>query len=68
MADAVVTGDFNRDGNKDFIVANGGTNDLWIYFGKGDGTFNLPRIIPLTKGVTPVYLTTADLRGTECST
>lgn len=64
MANAVVTGDFNKDGNMDFVVANGGTNDLWIYFGKGDGTFQLPRIIPLTKGQTPVYLATADLRKT----
>ena len=47
----------------DFVVANGGTNDLWIYLGKGDGTFELPRIIPLTRGLTPVYLATADLRG-----
>ena len=63
MANAVVTGDFNKDGRMDFIVANGGTNDLWIYFGKGDGTFQLPQVIPLTKGQTPVYMATGDLRG-----
>ncbi len=45
----------------DFVVANGGTNDLWFYAGNGDGTFQLPRIIPLTNGLTPVYLATADL-------
>lgn len=60
---AVVTGDFNKDGHMDYVVANGGTNDLWIYFGNGDGTFRLPRIIPLTKGQAPVYMVTADLRG-----
>ena len=63
IANSVVTGDFNRDGHTDFVVANGGTNDLWIYFGKGDGTFELPRVIPLTRGQTPVYLVAADLRG-----
>ncbi len=47
----------------DFAVANGGTNDLWIYLGNGDGTFQFPTIIPLTMGLTPVYLATADLRG-----
>ncbi|HWG20713.1 MAG TPA: VCBS repeat-containing protein [Terracidiphilus sp.] len=59
---AVVTGDFNRDGHLDFVVANGDGNDLWIYFGKGDGTFELPRIVPLTKGNNPVFLAAADLR------
>lgn len=60
---AVVTGDFNKDGIMDFIVANGQTSDLWLYLGKGDGTFQLPRIIPLTEGLTPIYLATGDLRG-----
>jgi hypothetical protein len=64
IANSVVAGDFNQDGHPDFIVANGATDDLWIYFGKGDGTFDLPQVIPLTKGQTPVYLATADLRGT----
>jgi|HubBroStandDraft_1064217.scaffolds.fasta_scaffold00096_16 hypothetical protein len=63
MANSVAAGDFNRDGHMDFVVANGGTNDLWIYFGKGDGTFELPRVIPLTRGQTPVYILAADLRG-----
>lgn len=60
---AVITGDFNGDGHMDFIVANGLTNDLWLYLGKGDGTFQLPRIIPLSKGLSPVGLATASLRG-----
>ena len=63
IANAVAAGDFNGDGKMDFVVANGGTDDLWIYFGKGDGTFQLPKIVPLTKGVTPVYLAAASLRG-----
>jgi hypothetical protein len=63
IPNSVVNGDFNRDGHMDFVVANGGTDDLWLYLGNGDGTFQLPRIIPLTKGLTPVYLATADLRG-----
>jgi FG-GAP-like repeat len=60
---SVVTGDFNRDGHMDFVVANGLTNDLWIYPGKGDGTFELPQIIPLSKGLSPVGLAAGDLRG-----
>jgi hypothetical protein len=60
---AVVTGDFNGDGHQDFVIANGVTNDLWIYLGNGDGTFQLPQIIPLSQGLSPVYLATGDLRG-----
>ena len=60
---AVATGDFNRDGHMDFVVANGATNDLWIYLGNGDGTFQIPHIIPLTKGLSPVGLAAVDLRG-----
>jgi hypothetical protein len=63
ISNSVVVGDFNRDGHMDFIVANGGTDDLWMYLGNGDGNFQLPRVIPLTKGMTPVYVATADLRG-----
>lgn len=63
IANSVVTGDFNKDGHMDFVVANGGGSDLWIYLGKGDGAFELPRIVPLTEGLSPVYLATADLRG-----
>jgi hypothetical protein len=60
---SVATGDFNRDGHMDFVVANGLTNDLWIYFGRGDGTFELPRIVPLSKGLAPVCVVAGELRG-----
>jgi hypothetical protein len=60
---SVATGDFNGDGHMDFVVANGLTNDLWIYLGKGDGTFQLPRVIPLSKGLSPVAVATTSLRG-----
>lgn len=60
---SVATGDFNGDGKLDFVVANAGDNNLWLYFGKGDGTFNLPIILPVTLGQTPVWVVTGDLRG-----
>jgi len=58
---AVATGDFNHDGKMDWVVANGGSNDLWLYFGKGDGTSQLPVILHLA-GQTPVAVISADLR------
>src|SRR5439155_983167 len=59
---SVATGDFNHDGRMDWVVANGGANSLWVYFGNGDGTAQLPVIIPL-KGQAPVFVAAADLRG-----
>src|SRR5437764_1966144 len=58
----VATADFNRDGHMDWVVANGGTNTLWLYLGKGDGSSQLPTIIPLL-GQAPVAVAAADLRG-----
>ncbi len=38
-AGPIYTGDFNRDGNTDFIVNNLISNTATVYLGKGDGTF-----------------------------
>jgi len=57
---AVVTGDFNGDGKMDWAVANAGSNSIWIYLGKGDGTAQLPTIISL-RGLAPVALAVADM-------
>jgi len=61
---AVATGDFDRDGHLDFVVANSASNDLWLYRGNGDNSFKTPLVIPLTKGSNPVWIAAADLRGT----
>jgi len=47
---SIVAGDLNRDGNLDLVVADFGSNDLAILFGKGDGTetFHQASFIPLT--------------------
>ena len=59
---AAVAGDFNRDGKMDWAVTNAGSNDLWIYFGNGDGTSQLPTIIPLA-GAAPLGVVAVDLRN-----
>jgi subtilisin family serine protease len=63
LPSSVAVGDFNRDGHLDYAISNGGSNDIWIYFGNGDGTFQLPRIITLA-GQSPLQILAADLRGT----
>jgi hypothetical protein len=59
---AVAAGDFNGDGIPDWVVSNGGSNNLWVYLGRGDGTFTQATVIPLT-GQSPVAVAVADLRG-----
>jgi hypothetical protein len=63
LPSAVAIGDFNHDGHLDWVVANAGSNDLWLYLGNGDGSAQLPRIIPLT-GLSPIAIAAVDLRGT----
>lgn len=57
---AVVAGDFNNDGHMDWAIANGGSNNIWIYLGNGDGTAQLPTIISLA-GAAPVGLVSVDM-------
>jgi hypothetical protein len=59
---AIASGDFNGDGKADWIVANAGDNSLDLYLGNGDGTSQLPVIIPLL-GQSPVDIAVADLNG-----
>lgn len=59
---SVAAGDFNQDGRQDFVVSNGGNSNLWMYFGRGDGSFEVPVIIRLT-GFSPLSVAAADLRG-----
>jgi hypothetical protein len=59
---AVVTGDFNGDGHQDWAVANGGSDNVWIYLGKGDGTSSVPTLVQL-RGSAPVALAAADMNG-----
>ena len=40
--DAVATGDFNGDGNQDFVAANYDTDSVSVFLGNGDGTFQTP--------------------------
>ena len=39
---AVATGDFNGDGNADFVAAEDVQNKVYVFLGNGDGTFQEP--------------------------
>lgn len=60
VSQAVVIGDFNRDGKLDVALAtNAGT--ICILLGVGDGTFQLPVTFP--SAANPQGIVTADLNG-----
>lgn len=41
----IAIGDFNNDGNADVIVQLSGSNQLEVFLGKGDGTFQTPKTV-----------------------
>ena len=59
---SVAMGDFNGDGKMDWVVCNGGDNNLWVYLGRGDGTWQLPVLLPVA-GLAPVWVAVGDFRG-----
>jgi Ca2+-binding RTX toxin-like protein len=55
---AVVTGDFDRDGNLDILSADAATNTLSLFLGRGNGNFRSPS--QFFVGSNPVALVTGD--------
>ena len=41
-ASALALGDLNEDGKLDIAVCHHDTDEIWLFFGKGDGTFQPP--------------------------
>src|SRR5258708_1565565 len=57
----VASGDFNRDGNFDIVVADGNSSSLSLFLGKGDGNFSPAITVPV--GSIPVAVAVADFNG-----
>jgi hypothetical protein len=63
---AIVTGDFNADGNQDFAVTNFTDNTFSLFLGNGDGTFKQAAGSPfaLPSAVAgPIAMTAADFNS-----
>ncbi|MGC2281905.1 MAG: FG-GAP-like repeat-containing protein [Candidatus Acidiferrales bacterium] len=58
---AIVTGDFNGDGELDLAVTDTGDNVVRILLGNGDGTFGPPTAIPV--GSYPTAIIAADFNN-----
>jgi hypothetical protein len=59
----VTLGDFNGDGRIDLAVPNQLSNDVSVLLGNGDGTFSAASGSPVSVGMSPDTLATADLNG-----
>ncbi len=63
--------DLNGDGKLDVVLSHSavglsanGSNGLWVLLGNGDGTFQLPTIVPYPAGAgIPMQVAAADLNG-----
>ena len=63
---SIVTGDFNADGNLDFVVTNLTDNSFSLFLGNGDGTFKQATGSPfaLPSAVTgPIAMTATDINS-----
>jgi tetratricopeptide (TPR) repeat protein len=60
---AMVTNDFNTDGNQDLAIVNQTTNNVTILLGHGDGTFSEATGSPIASGNGPVAIAAGDLNG-----
>jgi FG-GAP-like repeat len=56
----VITADFNHDGNLDLITADFDNSKLYVFLGKGDGTFHKPLISDIPS---PSALAIGDFNG-----
>jgi hypothetical protein len=57
----ILTADFNRDGNPDLVILESGSARILLYLGKGDGTFQTPKVIPV--GNSPIYMAEGDVNN-----
>jgi FG-GAP-like repeat len=56
----VITGDFNHDGNLDLVTGDHDNSKLYVFLGKGDGTFRKP----LVSGIpVPTAFAVGDFNG-----
>ena len=60
----IATGDFNNDGKADVVVQVSGTNQLEVFLGKGDGTFQAPKTVTVNLP-SGYYLTSAPIVASD---
>jgi hypothetical protein len=60
---SVAVGDFNGDGHPDIAAGRKADHTIYVFRGRGDGTFGPATRVPLARYLEPDALATADLDG-----
>jgi hypothetical protein len=60
---AVVIADFNSDSKPDIAVSNQSTNDVSLFVGNGNGTFQPAVNVSVAPGTTPLFMAVGDFNG-----
>jgi hypothetical protein len=58
-----VVGDLNNDTQLDIVVANYQANNILIFYGVGDGTFEKKMLIPMGYGSSPSFIALGDVNN-----
>jgi hypothetical protein len=61
--DSTAIADLDADGNADVAIVSNGSTTLWVFCGKGDGTFFPTPALFGPTGIDPVFLIARDLDG-----
>ncbi|CAF1150131.1 unnamed protein product [Adineta steineri] len=59
----IVTGDLNNDKQLDLVIANSGTNNIFVLYGYGNATFGYSSIYPLGYGYLPYSIALSDMNN-----
>jgi hypothetical protein len=62
----VTVGDFNNDNQSDIVVANYNTNDISIFLGYGNGSFDNPKLPEFNEIYYPVSIAVGDFNDDNC--
>ena len=62
-AASLTTGDFNGDQNLDLAVSNFGGNNVTLLLGNGGGSFSASSLSPVSAGMSPFFVVSADFNG-----
>jgi hypothetical protein len=57
----VAIADFNNDNRSDIVIANSGTNNIFLLYGYGNGTFGNDTSYPFGYGYQPYSVAVSDL-------